>query len=120
MLGDRAGRKVVDLFAILYFIATHENVQRADVIEFIRNYLQLSTDLSPREKNKKVTDLTVTRQVRLLKNIFKMRITWSHTTGYVVRTWGLLDKDKFFELAPEMLPDFVLQPEKKESESSPN
>lgn len=118
MIGLKSIQNVEAALALLNYIATHSKVSRSELSDFLSAHLSVTQNLS-------VTcgPQTITLTLRLLKQAFHMRITWTERHGYQIRNWGIINREKFLQtMNPDNLefakeaeaaavPDPVLPPE---------
>lgn len=81
------------LFAVLYFTATRENTKRRDIVAYLNEKFGGNVSYEGQ----------ITKYAKDLREKFFIRLTWSTRSGYKIRTWGFLDKDKFLKRMAEQL-----------------
>lgn len=85
------------LYAVAYFVATRESTKRSDIVAYFGDKFGKS----------EAYEGMISRYAQALRERFAMRITWSSRTGYKIRSWGILDKDKFLAHVAEILGESV-------------
>lgn len=108
MLGIKNQQSLNKLLGILYYLDLKGRASRADIGNLIRW-------MEPERADAPVAamSLLVSRQIAILRESFRMDISVNPHDGFMIRRWGIVNKDTFREEIAPLFPEMKERVEKE-------